>query len=88
MVEAARSDLPVLCASRLAARERLVAILAQERGPEADDLDLPELRYEVLVGAAHHVVSEQLDGNQDGGSVRERLDQIIDVFEPEPEPVA
>ncbi len=88
MVEAARSDLPVLCASRLAARERLVAILAQERGPEADDLDLPELRYEVLVGAAHHVVSEQLDGNQNGGSVRERLDQIIDLFEPEPEPVA
>ena len=40
------------------------------------------------MGAAHHVVSEQLDGNQDGGSVRERLDQIIDVFEPEPEPVA
>jgi AcrR family transcriptional regulator len=84
MVEAWRSDMPVLCATRLAARERFVAILAEEAG--VDDADLPELRFEMMAGAAHHMVSEQI---QDGGgarSVRERLDQVIDLFEPVREP--
>jgi AcrR family transcriptional regulator len=77
-----RSDLPVLCASRLAARERIVAILAEERGHQLDEADLPELRFEVMVGAAHHVLREQLDGKLGPGEVRERLDQVIDLFEP------
>jgi AcrR family transcriptional regulator len=80
MVEVSRSDDPVLRASHLAARERLAAILSEECGVE--DADLPGLRFEMLVGAAHHLVSEHLRGNGDG-SVRARLDQTIDLFEPE-----
>jgi AcrR family transcriptional regulator len=79
-VEAWRSDLPILCASRMAARERLVAILTEESGLE--DEDLPTLRFEILVGAIHHTVSEQLQGNGGDASVRERLEQVIDMFEP------
>jgi AcrR family transcriptional regulator len=82
MVEVSRSDNRVLCASRLAARERFVAILSEECGVE--DADLPELRFEMLAGAAHHMVLGQLEGNGDTGSVRERLDQVIELFEPEP----
>jgi AcrR family transcriptional regulator len=82
MMVAWRSDLPVLSASRLAARERLVAILAEESG--VGDDGLPELRFEILVGAAHHTVSEQLASNGGARSVRERLDQVIDLFEPVP----
>ena len=66
MMVAWRSDLPVLCASRVAARERLVAILAEEAVP--GDEDLPGLRFEILVGAAHHVVSEELGGRRRGTS--------------------
>ena len=82
MMVAWRSDLPVLCASRVAARERLVAILAEEAGP--GDEDLPGLRFEILVGAAHHTVSEELAADGGAQEVRERLDQVIDLFEPVP----
>jgi AcrR family transcriptional regulator len=85
-VEAWRSDLPMLCASRLAARERLVSILAEESG--AGDEDLPGLRFEILVGAAHHMVSEQIQANGGARSVRERVDQVIDLFEPVRVPTA
>jgi len=80
MMVAWRSDLPVLCASRVAARERLVAILAEESGP--GDEHLPDLRFEILVGAAHHTVSEEIHANGGARAVRERLDQVIDLFEP------
>jgi len=84
MVEAWRSDLPVLSASRLAARERFVAILAEESGLE--DETLPDLRFEMLAGAAHHLVSELIQEGGGARSVRERLDQVIDLFEPAREP--
>jgi hypothetical protein len=83
-VEALRSDMPLLRASRLAARERLVAILAEESG--LGDEHLPDLRFEILVGAAHHTVSEEMQANRGARSVRERLDGVIDLFEPVPEP--
>ena len=81
-----RSDLPVLCASRVAARERFVAILAEERGTDEDNVDLPPLRFEMLAGAAQHVVSEELGGLGRGEAVRERLDEVIELFEPEYDP--
>jgi AcrR family transcriptional regulator len=83
-VEAWRSDLPMLCASRLADRERLVAILAEESG--VGDEDLPDLRFEILVGAAHHMVSEEIQANGGARAVRERLEQVIDMFEPVRDP--
>ncbi len=82
MMVAWRSDLPVLCASRVAARDRLVAILSEESGP--GDEDLPDLRFEILVGAAHHSVSEAVQANGGARAVRERLGQVIDLFEPVP----
>jgi AcrR family transcriptional regulator len=78
-VDAWRSDLPMVSASRVADRERFVRILAEQHGQERDDV--PELRFEVLLGAAHHAVAEQLDGQGGEESVRERLGQLIDVFE-------
>jgi AcrR family transcriptional regulator len=83
-----RSDLPVLCAARVAARERFVEILAEECRPEPGDLDLPDLRFEVLAGAARHVVGEALGSDGHERSVRERLDEVIALFEPQREPVA
>jgi AcrR family transcriptional regulator len=83
-----RSDLAVLCASRIAARERFVEILAEECRADPDDLDLPHLRFEILAGAARHVVSEALGGDGRERSLRERLDEVIELFEPEREPVA
>ncbi|HMJ96857.1 MAG TPA: hypothetical protein VK486_13450 [Thermoleophilaceae bacterium] len=82
MVEAWRSDLPMLCATRLAARERLVAILAEESG--VGDEGLPDLRFEILVGAAHHMVSEEIQADGGARAARERFDQVIDLFEPVP----
>jgi hypothetical protein len=78
-VDAWRSDLPMVSASRVADRERFVRILVEQHGPERDDV--PELRFEVLLGAAHHAVAEQLDGHGGEDSVRERLARLIDVFE-------
>jgi AcrR family transcriptional regulator len=86
MVEAWHSDLPLLCASRLAARERLVAILAEESG--VGDEDLPNLRFEIMVGAAHHMAGEEIQANGGARAVRERLEQVIDTFEPIREPAA
>jgi AcrR family transcriptional regulator len=80
MMVAWRSDLPVLCAARVAARERFVAILAEESG--VGDEDLPGLRFEILVGAAHHMISEQIQANGGARSIRAQLDQVIDLFEP------
>jgi hypothetical protein len=68
----------------MAARERLVSILAEESGLE--DEHLPELRFEILVGAIHHAVSEELQANGGAADVRERLEQVIDMFEPVREP--
>jgi AcrR family transcriptional regulator len=80
-VEAWYSTLPMLSASRVADRERLVRILAEHSEPASRGEDLPELRFEVMVGAAHHAVREQLDGHGGDVTLRERLDRLIDLFE-------
>jgi len=86
MMVALRCDLPLLRAASAAARERFVAILAEERGPAVDELELPGLRFEMLAGAAWHVVNDELGGEGRGRAVRERLDEVIEVFEPASEP--
>jgi hypothetical protein len=80
-VEAWYSSLPMLSASRVADRERLVRILAEHHDPASRGEDLPELRFEVMVGAAHHAVREQLDGHGGDVTLRDRLDRLIDLFE-------
>jgi AcrR family transcriptional regulator len=80
VVEAWRSNLPLLRASRLAGRRRYIEMLTGHRGPEGDE-DLPEVRMEMFVGAGHHVSGEALERG-DADSLRERLDGLIEVFEP------
>jgi hypothetical protein len=80
VVEAWRCDLPLLRASRLAGRRRYVKMLTDQRR-SGGDIDLPEVRMELFVGSGHHVSGEELEQG-DVDSLRERLDGLIEVFEP------
>jgi AcrR family transcriptional regulator len=80
VVEAWRCNLPMLSASRLAGRRRYVEMLADQRRFGGDE-DLPEVRMEMFVGAGHHLSSEELERG-DADSLRERLDGLIQAFEP------
>jgi len=80
VVEAWRCNLPMLRASRLAGRRRYIQMLTDHR-PSGGDEDLPEVRMEMFVGSGHHVSSEELEWG-DGDALRERLDGLIEVFEP------
>jgi AcrR family transcriptional regulator len=80
VVEAWRSNLPMLRASRIAGRRRYIEMLTGHRHSGGDE-DLPEVRMEMFVGAGHHVSGEQLELG-DVESLRERLDGLIEVFEP------
>jgi hypothetical protein len=80
VVEAWRSNLPLLRASRLAGRRRYIEMLTDQRRFGGDE-DLPEVRMELFVGSGHHVSSEELEQG-DADSLRERLDGLIEAFEP------
>lgn len=80
VVEAWRSNLPMLRASRLAGRRRYIEMLTDHRRLGGDE-DPPEVRMEMFVGAGHHMSSEELEQG-DADSLRERLDGLIEVFEP------
>jgi AcrR family transcriptional regulator len=80
VVEAWRRNLPMLRASRLAGRRRYIQMLTDHRRPEGNE-DLPEVRMEMFVGAGHHVSGEELEQG-DVDSLQERLDRLIEVFEP------
>ena len=80
VVEARRCNLPLLCASRLAGRRRYIEMLTDHRRSGGDE-DLPEVRMELFVGAGHHLSGEELEQG-DADSLRERLDRLIEVFEP------
>jgi AcrR family transcriptional regulator len=80
VVEAWRCNLPLLRASRIAGRRRYIEMLTAHRHFEGDQ-DLPEVRMEMFVGAGHHVSGEELEQG-DADSLQERLDRLIEVFEP------
>jgi AcrR family transcriptional regulator len=80
VVEAWRCNLPLLRASRLAGRRRYIEMLTDHRRPGGDE-ELPEVRMEMFVGAGHHVSGEELERG-DADSLQERLDGLIEVFEP------
>jgi AcrR family transcriptional regulator len=80
VVEAWRSNLPLLRASRLAGRRHYIEMLTDHRRFGGDE-DLPEVRMEMFVGAGHHVSGEELEQG-DTDSLQERLDGLIEVFEP------
>jgi AcrR family transcriptional regulator len=80
VVEAWRCNLPILRASRIAGRRRYIEMLTDHRRPGGNE-DLPEVRMEMFVGAGHHVSGEELEQG-DADSLQERLDRLIEVFEP------
>jgi AcrR family transcriptional regulator len=80
VVEVWRSDLPMLREIRIVGRRRYVEMIAERRQGEVGE-ELPDIRMEMFVGAGHHVTSEELEQG-DSDSLRDRLDQLIDVFEP------
>ena len=80
VVEAWRCNLPMLRAGRLAGRRRYIEMLTDHRRSGGDE-DLPEVRMEMFVGAGHHVSGEELEQG-DADSLQERLDGLIEVFEP------
>jgi AcrR family transcriptional regulator len=80
VVEAWRSGLPMLRASRLAGRRRYVQMLTDHRRSGGDEA-LPEVQMELFVGAGHHLSGEELEQG-DADSLRERLDGLIEGFEP------
>jgi hypothetical protein len=69
----------MLRASRIAGRPRYIEMLTKHRRSGGDE-DLPEVRTEMFVGAGHHVSGEELEQG-DAESLRERLDQLIQVSE-------
>jgi AcrR family transcriptional regulator len=83
VVEAWRCELPMLRASRLAVRRRYLETMTA-----LGDHDSSDVRTEVMVAAGHHAASEELEQGRPE-ALRERLDGLIDLFEPaEPSPVA
>jgi AcrR family transcriptional regulator len=86
VVEAWRCNLPMLRASRIAGRRRYIEMLTDHRRFGGDE-DLPEVRMEMFVGAGHHLSGEELEQG-DADSLQERLDQLIEVFEPAMPPPA
>jgi AcrR family transcriptional regulator len=80
VVEVWRCNSPMLCASRIAGRRRYIEMLLGHRRSGRDE-DLPEVRMEMFVGAGHHVSGQALEQG-DADSLRERLDRLIEVFEP------
>jgi AcrR family transcriptional regulator len=79
VLEVRRCNLPMLRASRIAARRRYVEMMTAQRRAGGDE-DLPEVRMELLVGAGHHLTGEEIE-HGDADSLQERLDGLIDVFE-------
>jgi len=83
VVEAWRSSSPVLRQHSLAARETLVALLAEHHVGGSSDPELPGLHLELIVCAAHHVVGAELEkGRRDPAAMSRRLDHLIKLFEP------
>jgi AcrR family transcriptional regulator len=80
VVEAWRCNLPLLSASRIAGRRRYIQMLTDHRRSGGDE-ELPEVRMEMFVGAGHHVSGVELEWG-DGTALRERLDGLIEAFEP------
>lgn len=80
VVEVWRSNLPMLRASRIAVRRRYVEMLSGHRRSGGHE-DLPEVRMELFVGAGHHLTGEELERGA-ADSLHERLDHLIEVFEP------
>jgi AcrR family transcriptional regulator len=80
VVEAWRCNLPLLRASRIAARRRSLEMLTDHRRLAGAE-ELPEVRMEMFVGASHHVSGEELEQG-DGDTLQERFEGLIEVFKP------
>jgi AcrR family transcriptional regulator len=79
VIEVWRCNLPMLRASRIAARRLYVEMMSAQRRAGGDE-DLPEVQMELLVGAGHHLTGEEIERG-DPDSLQQRLDGLIEVFE-------
>jgi hypothetical protein len=81
VVEAWRSSTPDLRERSLAARDLFVALLAEHH--VGDPADSDGVHLEILVGAAHHLVGDEIEkGRCDPEGIARRLDELIELFEP------
>jgi AcrR family transcriptional regulator len=79
LAEVPRTSVPSLRERHLASRQRIVAALAEERGPDAGDP--PRVHLELVTGAAHHAVGTHLAGEAcDLDSIRARIEHLISHF--------
>jgi AcrR family transcriptional regulator len=85
MVEAWRINLPQLSRERMLARERSVALLAEQRRPDEVEDELPDLRFELFAGATHHAIGQELqDPDCSPRTIRARFAALVGMFEPAP----
>jgi AcrR family transcriptional regulator len=79
LAEVPRTALPGLRERTFASRRRFVAVLAEERGPEAGEP--PQIHLELVTGAAHQAVGTHLTRDRcDLDSIRARIDHLISHF--------
>jgi AcrR family transcriptional regulator len=81
--EVPHTTIPSLRERHLESRQRIVAVLSEERGDEAGEASRPHL--ELVTGAAHHAVSTHMTGRRcDLDSIRARMDDLIADYLPAP----
>jgi AcrR family transcriptional regulator len=79
--EVPKTTIPTLRERHLESRQRFVTVLSEERGREAGEAS--RLHLELVTGAAHHAVSEQMSGERcDLASIRARIDDLIAGYVP------
>jgi AcrR family transcriptional regulator len=83
LAEVPRTTIPSLRARHLESRQRFVTVLSEERGHGAGEAS--RLHLELVTGAAHHAVGEQMTGQRcDLDSIRARIDDLIADYVPAP----
>jgi AcrR family transcriptional regulator len=81
LAEVPQTTIPSLRERHLESRQRFVTVLSEERGCEAGEAS--RLHLELVTGAAHHAVSEQMSGERcDLASIRARMDDLIAGYVP------
>ncbi|HEY6779679.1 MAG TPA: hypothetical protein VI111_01925, partial [Thermoleophilaceae bacterium] len=73
---------PLLSHERMVARARSVALLS-DHSPGESEAGLPDLRFELFAGAAHHAIGEEMQQRDcTPGSIRDRFAALVGMFEP------
>jgi hypothetical protein len=78
------ASIPGMLAQRAAGRERWVALLAREHDRSPETRPLPPVYFEMLAGAAYHMLQREfLAGRPEGlRRVPSQIDRFVPAFEP------